>query len=335
MFQKNLNLLRDRFPDAYDAIASVGRIDSDGIEFFSARNGEACARVGAGGSTKKTIHSSIAPSKEAAKILDTLGHSGDRPLVFLGAGLGYTLFEAAIRFPRSPIAVFEARPFLLVKSLELFDWETLLKRDAFFISTSYSFDIGEIPEIFFDTPTIVQHQPLFKIDIDHYFPIIKMLNGKTLSKNKLRILSFASRGNVLPYTLMDIQEALRSLGHEVFAADISGIHRDTEMSDAVWKAVSDFQPDFVVTMDAVGLREESIGRLGIPVAAWFFDDPFGYLKFKGEEHVGVSPELMGDDFHIFTWDEHYVKLLLEKDVSAHYLPMSSNPNVYKPMKSIA
>ncbi len=142
-------------------------------------------------------------------------------------------------------------------------------------------------------------------------------------------MSFAGRGDLIPYTLMDVQETLRDLGHDVMVVDVSKVSREREFFDTVWAAAMDYCPDFVITMDALGICDEVLGRLGVPVAAWFFDNPMKILGF-GADDGRTRPEHMGDKFYVFSWDEHYVPLLEEKGVRAFYLPLATNPRIYHP-----
>jgi spore maturation protein CgeB len=329
MFATNFPIFRARFPE-YAALVAAAQPSED-TEFVTARNGLPTAKVTDPIHGPQTLCSAMDPERAALRDLERWAPGDAKAVVVLGVGLGYHLFAVAERYPGLPLAAVEARPLLIRKSLEARDWWPLLKRRDFTLCAPGGAAAALAAMRLPPNPAVFVHPALFKIDMRAYFPLRKeLLSGG--GDGKLRALSFIARGDLVPHTLADIHETLREMGHHVHSADISGVTREKELGDIVRRAAEDSQPDFVVTVGAVGLCEDVVGRLGVPVAAWFMDNPFGQLAFKKDEE-GPRPELLGDKFIAFSWDEHYVPELEAHGVRAHYLPLATNPAVYFPRQA--
>lgn len=330
MFADNFPIFRARFPSYSPLI--VAAMPSGDTEFVTARNGLPTAKVTDPAHGPQTLYSTIDPVHSAMRDLDRWSPGDARAIVVLGAGLGYHLFGIAERYPDLPIVAVELRPELVRKSLESRDWWPLLKRKDFTLCAPDVAPEAFSSPLFPDKVAVFTHPVLYKIDMRAYYPIIKKLPGAANKTGKLDILSFHTRGDIVPYAFADIHETLREMGHRVHVADVSNVTRAQEFSDIVRKAADESRPDFVITIGAVGLCEDVLGRMGVPIAAWFMDNPFGQLAFKKHEE-GPRPENLGDKFIAFSWDEHYVELLEAHDVRAYYLPLATNPNVHFPRKA--
>ncbi len=325
-----MELLRGGFPHIASAIEGAAR--AGGTEFMGARNGQLTARVADAARGPQLLYSGVEPERAARRDIERWSPAGDGGIVVLGAGLGYHVFALAERFPGRPLAAVEARADLLMKSMEAFDWSPLLKRNDF-ILLGPGDGVSSLPATFRNPATgVFTHPVLFKLDMLFYYPFWRALTGAASAAGKLRALSFACRGDVAPFTLTDIQDTLRDMGHDVRVLDLTGMTRAREFSDALRSTAMEYCPDLVVTVGTVGVCDDVLGRLGVPVAAWFMDNPFGQLAFSADED-GPRPELLGDSFFAFSWDEHYVPRLKERGVRAHYLPLASNPRVHYPRES--
>ncbi len=326
MLNANLELLRSRFPRVASAIEGA---NIEGTEFAAARNGRLTAKVTDAARGPQMLYSGVEPERAARRDVERWSPAGGGGIVALGAGLGYHVFALAERFPDRPLAAAEARADLILKSMETFDWTPLLKRNDFILLGPGDV-VSALPAAFRDPrPDVFTHPVLFKLDMPFYYPFWRELTAEASVPGRLRVLSFACNGDVAPYSLTDIQETLRDMGHDVRVADLRGITREREFTDAVRNAAVEYCPDIVVTVGAVGVCDDVLGRLGVPVAAWFMDNPFGQLAFSAGED-GPRAELLGDTFFAFSWDEYYVPLLMERGVRAHYLPLATNPKVHYP-----
>jgi len=94
------------------------------------------------------------------------------------------------------------------------------------------------------------------------------------------------------------------------------------------KAVMDFRPDFVLTVNHFGLDREGklaglMSDLGLPLASWFVDNP--HLILHDYAHPGT------DNTAIFTYDAGNLGVLKAKGfANVHYLPLATDPERFKP-----
>jgi len=225
-------------------------------------------------------------------------------------------------YPDRRIICVDARPHMLKESMREFDWSLLLGRGGFELFCPGA-DEGFTPP---DDARIFMHPVLFGHDLEYYYRFLRLMRAPAPG-GKLRVMSFMTRGSLVPHTLEDIHSTLREMGHDVHVVDLSGVSREREFDDAVRRGALDYCPDFVITVDAVGLSEEVLGGLGVPVVSWFFDNPLGILAF-GDGEEGARPGLLGECYKVYSWDEYYVEPLESRGVRAEYLPLAANPSVF-------
>ncbi|WP_272700262.1 CgeB family protein [Desulfovibrio sp. Fe33] len=94
------------------------------------------------------------------------------------------------------------------------------------------------------------------------------------------------------------------------------------------KAVVDFRPDFVLTVNHFGLDREGklaglLDDLGLPLASWFVDNP--HLILFDYAHPGA------DNTAIFTFDAGNLDEMLNRGFKhVHYLPLATDPHRFHP-----
>lgn len=143
-----------------------------------------------------------------------------------------------------------------------------------------------------------------------------------VNKNKefKRVIVLNGGGLVVPFIATDCRIALEKNG--VIGFDLR-IYLDengefTGVKDKVVEFFRDFEPDFIFTVDAGVVRNEPefFDSLGIPVVAWFVDDPF----------LAMNRNNIIDKFFAFSWDRAFVEPLRELGCAiAEYLPLGTNP----------
>lgn len=137
----------------------------------------------------------------------------------------------------------------------------------------------------------------------------------------IRILAFEPADNVGAYWVRDSCEALMGLGHTVEVIQLSPPH-----GKPLWEIihrVKESHPDYLFTINHIGLIPELLKIIDIPIASWFIDDPFRYLK----------REDLSKDCIIFVCDRFYIKRLKEFGFKrVHYLPGATNPEIFKPIE---
>jgi spore maturation protein CgeB len=127
----------------------------------------------------------------------------------------------------------------------------------------------------------------------------------------------------------EILAALDRLG--VVHRPLPLLNRETgsnEFIEGLLKAVVDFRPDMVLTVNHFGLDREGkltglLDELGLPLASWFVDNP--HLILFDYDHPGA------DNTAIFTFDAGNLDALRARGFKhVHYLPLATDPQRFRP-----
>ncbi|WP_319583830.1 glycosyltransferase [uncultured Pseudodesulfovibrio sp.] len=108
------------------------------------------------------------------------------------------------------------------------------------------------------------------------------------------------------------------------------LNRETgsgEFIEGLLKAVIDFRPDMVLTVNHFGLDREGklaglLDELGLPLASWFVDNP--HLILFDYDHPGA------DNTVIFTFDAGNLDAMNDRGFRhVHYLPLATDPGRFR------
>lgn len=90
--------------------------------------------------------------------------------------------------------------------------------------------------------------------------------------------------------------------------------------------ISNFKPDFIFSIDHVGLTPKLLKEIKIPCISWFIDNPFHlYLNQIGDLDKGYLRNCI-----IFSWDKTYLEPLKRFGFErVFYLPMAANPKIFR------
>ncbi|BCS90304.1 CgeB family protein [Pseudodesulfovibrio sediminis] len=142
-----------------------------------------------------------------------------------------------------------------------------------------------------------------------------------------RVLFFDSRY----FLCHEILAALDGMGIEHRAISLDNREKGSqEFIEAILKAIIDFKPDFVLTVNHFGLDRQGklaglLDDLGLPLASWFVDNP--HLILFDYAHPGT------DNTTIFTFDAGNIDTIRAKGFSRiHYLPLATDPKSFTPGK---
>jgi spore maturation protein CgeB len=127
-------------------------------------------------------------------------------------------------------------------------------------------------------------------------------------------------GIVVPHIAEDCRIALDQIGVIAFDLRIKAPRRGAlaDVKDEVAEYINEIKPDFLFTVDGGLVRDEPefFAELGIPVVAWFVDDPMGVM----------GPHNVFDKLLIFTWDRAFIEPLRAIGCKlVEYLPLGVNP----------
>jgi spore maturation protein CgeB len=102
----------------------------------------------------------------------------------------------------------------------------------------------------------------------------------------------------------------------------------TEFVASLLAAVAGFSPDFVLTVNHMGLDQQGalldlLGRMALPLASWFVDNPRLILHdFPGQPSPWCLP---------FTWDKGSLDTLAAKGFAqAVHLPLATDTGLFRP-----
>ena len=142
---------------------------------------------------------------------------------------------------------------------------------------------------------------------------------------KPRVLFFDSSYFLCGEILSSLQRL--KIEHQVISIDDKKTGSQTFIEN-ILKAVIDFKPDFVLTVNHFGLDREGklaglLEDLNLPLASWFVDNP--HLILYDYAHPGTGNSV------IFTFDAGNLDEMRDKGfVNVHYLPLATDPNRFRP-----
>jgi spore maturation protein CgeB len=157
--------------------------------------------------------------------------------------------------------------------------------------------------------------------------------------NPLRIVIILSRGVAAPHIMRGLAAGFEALGHSVLIADTRPVS-STDMNaflERTRERILDFKPHFAAFYNSSGLLPKPPGMpethkgrhffeaLEIPCAALFFDSPLLPVFLQDISILHASPL-----YHVFVWDRHYARILRERFGQGHYLPLGTDPAVFRP-----
>jgi hypothetical protein len=164
-----------------------------------------------------------------------------------------------------------------------------------------------------------------------YYPkdFYRKLASKIAGNEKLRILFKTSRYTTfLQYSVRDMAEGFRKLGHETFI-EIEEEHCGVGIrSDLGLKNICDFCPDIIFSIDHMRFEMPRLTR-NIPFVTWVQDAMERILKLS-------DPEAVGDLDFIFSTSSLMMTQInanpVYENCSTSLLPMPLNPSMYYPLK---
>jgi spore maturation protein CgeB len=316
-------------------------VEVNDIILTEAKNGKPSIRVTCENNSVRTLHSLYDPEAEARSMVDTFNFNGKGILVVLGLGLGYHVAELSRCYPEARIIVIES-------SLEIYeiamDCGLLLDRKHEVLKgLTYSQVISEISEIqmhlgfvpvtVFPLSSAVSAFPSF------YNPILSSLKNTESVKlwDRLRYPKFQTETlTVLMidsgyFILSEAEKALTSMDHKVVRVKIQKSDDGDKVVSAFIEAIVNFKPDFLLTVNHLGLDEEGrisdfLKSIKMPVASWYVDSPNLIVKAFDKN---VSQYMA-----LFMWDRSYINDMKSMGFeSVEYLPLATDEKIFRPLKS--
>lgn len=127
-YEKNLSLLRERFPELHDTL--LRHRPEILCQEISTPGGEPTLLCISANTEPCFLHSPDDPAREASSLIEDYEFRGEDITILLGFGLGYLPLAIARRMdPEHRLFVVEARPEILLKACQLIDLSTLFSDD--------------------------------------------------------------------------------------------------------------------------------------------------------------------------------------------------------------
>lgn len=125
------------------------------------------------------------------------------------------------------------------------------------------------------------------------------------------------------FGMPDIIAAYQKAGYEVMSFETKQVHNDEtkELSELFQKAVDNFIPDYVVSLNYYPLLSIQCQKFGIPYISIVYDSPLVYL---------YSCTVINSCNHIYLFDKAWYRELKEGGISnVNYLPLPINVERYQ------
>lgn len=136
-----------------------------------------------------------------------------------------------------------------------------------------------------------------KRDIHREVIRIKKQRRRVGRRKKLKILTFRVGPGDIQRAIDDSVEALRRLGHRVETMGVAQFG-SLEFQRVLIATIETLKPNFVFTINYLGLEPQILTSMKIPYISWFRDDPLTWIP----RELLVPSEYA----YIFTWDMNYL-----------------------------
>ncbi|MDK2920485.1 MAG: spore maturation protein CgeB [Desulfonauticus sp.] len=194
----------------------------------------------------------------------------------------------------------------------------------------------------------LQGKPFLPITIPYFWkkyssfyqPIFKILNAnyKFNFWEKAKYRKFTAEPKILLITskyflIGEIITACKKLDYQYYLLHLENQEIGSEeFIKLLLKAILEFKPDFILTINHLGVDKEGIlmdllEKLELPLASWFVDNPhlILYMYHKVKSNYSV----------IFTWDIDNISLLKERGFSrVYYLPLATDTTRFNPKNNL-
>lgn len=277
------------------------------------------------------------PATEEALAETVIDRCGTTALpVFLGAGLGVAV--SACREAGVPVAVVDREaPIAAATGVRA---ALAGDPDVLWLDAAEVADVAEAVRAFAASRGrpglhVVPHAVYRRLDPDYYACLAVALSPPRVPSRPLfrqalpRVLCLTSK----LFLVGEVTRACARLGTpcRYLETGETPLARDAYVS-LVRESLDDFAPDFVLTVNHLGLDREGVllellERAGIPLASWFVDSPELILPLY---RPAVSRSTV-----LFTWDADTVAPLRARGCPhVHYLPLATDETRFRPLSVV-
>ncbi|QLA17919.1 CgeB family protein [Desulfolutivibrio sulfoxidireducens] len=272
---------------------------------------------------------------EAARLATLAGDA----LIFIGFGLG-TAPALALALGAPRVVVVDRESGILALALPasgLADDPRLVLVDDPDPGIAAETALAAVADAPFPRVTIIEHPAYARLDPLHYPETARRIRAAALFRQRTGYRKFtAPKPRALLFAgdyflVREIAEALTGLDVPLRTLPLPDLERgQTGFVEDLLAAVAAFQPDFVLTVNHLGLDREGrlmglLADLELPLASWFVDNPHLILHDFPRQ---VSPWCQ-----VFTWDADTVQSLAAMGFTTPaFLPLATDAARFRPPK---
>ena len=289
------------------------------LKLFHAQSGALSARLEHDNGKMIHLHSTVKPEDEG-RYYEELNIWGDR-IIFLGSGLGYHIEAIVGRIP----------PGSSVILIDFYDELVRLCKEKYFPGeevnaiSSESLDKDQVLKSFLlggRYVQVIKHPASYSVNREFYDGLLSSIRSGVSGKG--------SGTALVLYGKFFLQEELctaleknnfKAVRFEYDKADTS-LKYESELQYLIQKE----KPEFVLSVnmlgfDGSGVLGEICWNSGIPLAAWFVDDPNPVLLHQ--------EQFLKKNMTAFCWERTYLPKLSELNFDkAYYLPLATDPGMF-------
>jgi spore maturation protein CgeB len=293
------------------------------------------------------FHSSYDPVSEAVKWAEESSFDGDSIIVVLGAGFFYHISELIKRIPDDRVVILMERDGEIFRAaLKTVDLKDILSRDNLYLfvgrepAGAVRFITGIQLNNSFKRISFLSHQPSIQTFPEFYQEIINRfvasdklnifdrLRYKKFCHEKLRVLLLTTQ-----YFLMgEIISAMERLNIKYRLITIEQDELGCqEFIEEIIKDILDFRPDFLLTINHLGMDREGVlaqflTRIEMPFASWYVDNPNLIIK---RYEKNVTPYCA-----MFLWDKDNLSDMRNIGFEhLFYMPLGVDERRFCPIKN--
>jgi len=192
-----------------------------------------------------------------------------------------------------------------------------------------------LPASFCGRVRVILHPAYVRLNRSYYLDVVNRLRARAVFRQHIGYPKFSgATPRVLLvqsdyFLVAEIAAALQRLEIPTRYLPLPDLARgQTEFIEALLAAVTAFRPDFLLTVNHLGLDREGrlmelLAELKLPLASWFVDNPHLILH--------DFPRQTSSWCTVFTWDRDTVASLADMGFSNPvFLPLATDPDHFRP-----
>ncbi len=292
------------------------------------------------------FHSLCDPVSEAEKWADESVIHENSLIIILGSGFFFHISALIKRIPDSTtIIIVEKDGEILLNALMVNNITDVLARENLYVcaggssadAVRFILEIQTGTKI--DKTTILKHPPSIQTFPDFYQTIIKAFgtDKKINLFDRLKYKKFSQKDEpkvlllTTKYFLMgEIISAMERRGVKYRLATIMQDELgSTEFIEQIIKTILEFKPDFLFTINHLGLDREGVlagflEKIEMPFASWYVDNPNLIIK---QYNKNVTPYCT-----LFLWDKNNISDMKKLNFEhTFYLPLGVDERRFRPI----